>query len=141
MEVLLASAQLTPLSNQIVIIKFFSIFNIYVNSFLFVEPLEDFTRVEKPFSGMLRNMQAVQKNGVDGTSRIKVFECQKRNIEGGRQYSENQTNRTPLDCWYPEVRCVSISKRYKLRYLTFSSHSQTFHKSSVLSSGSMYSFL
>ena len=47
---------------------------------MFVEPLEDFTRVGKLSSGMLRNMQAVQKNGVDGTSRIKVFECQKRNI-------------------------------------------------------------
>ena len=50
--------------------------------FLFVEPLEDFTRVGKLSPGILRNMQAVQKNGVDGTSRIKVFEYQKRNIGG-----------------------------------------------------------
>lgn len=82
MEVLLASAQLTPLSNQIVIIKFSSIFNIYVNVFSFVEPLEDFTRVGKLSPRMLRNMQAVQKNGVDNTSLIKVFESQKRNIGG-----------------------------------------------------------
>ena len=82
MEVLLASAQLTPLSNQIIIIKFSPIFNIYVNFFLFVEPLEDFTRVGKLSSGMLRNMQAAQNNGVDGTSCIKVLECQKRNIGG-----------------------------------------------------------
>ena len=132
MEVLLASAQLTPLSNQIIIIKFSPILKIYLNFVcLFVEPLGDFTHVGKLSSGVLRNMQAVKKNGVDGISRIKVFECQKRNIGGWET----------VDCWYPAVHCVSISKRYKLRYLTFSSHSQTFHKSSVLSSGSIYFFL
>ena len=44
--------------------------------------LEDFNRVGKLSSGILRNMQAVQKNSVDGTSRIKVFECLRRNIGG-----------------------------------------------------------